>query len=199
MVNRKILSRSPLLLLLLLTSILFLSGSRNFGAQLCTKGDLDGDGITEEYNLTDHVLIVEEGSQEIWRSSHDYYIDSFSLGDINNDGEINLVVSLWKKGSFGEMKPFWHTGKDNDYKNHLFVYQLKENTFRHVWCSSNLDHPILSFDIKDNNGDGLNELVVEEGEYKKTLGENYVTDPNGTKRTVIWQWEEWGFRLQKIL
>lgn len=199
MVNKNVLLKSVLLLLLFLTTILFFPVSPNFAPQMYTEADLDGDGMTENYTLTDHTLTIKEGLQEIWTSPQDYYIDSFSLGDINNDGTVNLVISLWKKGSFGEMKPFWHTEKDNDYKNHLFVYQLQENMFKGVWCSSNLNRPILSFAIKDHNGDGLNELIVEEGQYKKTTKENYALDLNGTRQTVIGQWEEWGFRFQKSL
>lgn len=76
-----------------------------------------------------------------------------------------LVFSLWKKGSFGKIRPFWHTGDNDSYKNHLFVYKLEEDIFKPVWCSSDLDRPILSIDILDINDDGLYELVVNEGQY----------------------------------
>lgn len=185
------------LLLLLLAATLFFSAPGNSSTSIKEEGDLDGDGIAEEYVLTDHILTVMEGSRKLWTSPKGYDIDSFVLGDADNDGKENLVVSLWKKGSFGEMKPFWHSGKDEDYKNHLFVYQLQDNEIKQVWCSSNLDRPILSFSIRDYNGDGLNELIVEEGQYKKMTDKKYAADPHGTKQTTIWQWEEWGFRLQE--
>jgi hypothetical protein len=188
---------AALTVLLLLIAILLFSGSRNSCTPIRAEGDLDGDGAAEEYVLADHVLTVKEGAQQLWQSPKGYHIDSFALGDVENRGKETLVVSLWKKGSFGEMKPFWHKDKDEDYKNHLFVYQLQDNVFKQVWCSSNLDRPILSFSIRDINGDGLNELIVEEGQYKKTSGEKYAADPKGKRRTAIWQWEEWGFRLQE--
>ncbi|HBV85333.1 MAG TPA: hypothetical protein DEF42_01390 [Desulfosporosinus sp.] len=58
-------------------------------------------------------------------------------------------------GSFGSVKPFWLTGEDADYKNHLFVCQLKNKAMKQVWCSSDLDCPILSLTIRDWDGDGL--------------------------------------------
>jgi len=179
---------------LLLAAVLFLSGSGNSDPLIRAAGDLDADGIIEEYTLTESTLTVKEGEQDRWQSPQDYRVDSFALGDVDNDGKINLVISLWKKGSFGEMRPFWHTGEDDNYKNHLFVYKLRENTFKPVWCSSDLDRPILSFAIRDVNGDGMNELVVEEGQYHKVAGKRYAPDPDGLVQTTVWQWEEWGFR-----
>ncbi|MHC1723253.1 MAG: hypothetical protein AB9836_08635 [Aminipila sp.] len=162
---------------------------------VCTKGDLDGDGITEEYALTQHVLTITEGSKILWTSPESYQIDDFVLGDIDNDGKDNLVICLWKKGSFGKFRPFWHTEENIDYKNHLFVYELQGKRFRSVWCSSDLDRPILSFSIQDVNGDRLNELVVEEGQYKRISKDKYAIDPNGLVRNTVWKWDQWGFYL----
>lgn len=158
-------------------------------------GDLDGDGITEEYSLVDHCLTVREGEQDLWRSPRDWRVDNFALGDADNDGTINLVIILWKKGSFGSVKPFWLTREDVDYKNHLFVYRLKNKTMKQVWCSSDLDRPIISLTIRDYEGDGLNELVVEEGQYRKIDEEHYALDTNALVRTTVWRWDEWGFSL----
>ena len=163
-------------------------------APFCIKENLDNDGSYEEYILKDHVLTVTEAGKTLYESPGDYRIDSFALGDINNDGNLNLVVSLWKEGSFGSMKPFWHTGEDKSYKNHLFVYRLQADTFRPVWFSSNLDHPILSFGIVDANGDGQNELTVMEGRYKKISDEKYTVDPAAPKLETVWKWDEWGFQ-----
>lgn len=188
--------RAVVLLILLLLAVSLLSGTGNSKAITRAAGDLDGDGKAEEYSLIANTLSVSEGEKDIWKSLPDYRVDSFVLEDVDNNGTVNLVISLWKKGSFGEMRPFWHSGKDADYKNHLFVYKLQENTFQPVWCSSELDCPILSFTIRDINGDGRNELVVEEGQYKKVSGAMYAPDPDGIVRTTVWQWEEWGFVLR---
>lgn len=196
-------------LALLLAAVLLLSGSgsagsysgsggqvpENAAALTRASGDLDGDGMTEEYSLEDHAITVKEGGQILWKSPSEWRVDGFALGDADNDGKANLVFSLWKVGSFGEVRPFWHTGEDGSYKNHLFVYKLQDNSLKPVWCSSNLDRPILSFTVGDVNGDGLNELDVKEGRYVETEKERYAADPEGSARTAVWQWDEWGFRL----
>ena len=163
------------------------------GFQVLAGGDLDGDGITEEYSLVDHCLTVREGEQELWRSPRDWRIDNVALGDADNDGTINMVITLWKKGSYGSVKPFWLTSEDATYKNHLFVYRLKNKAMQQVWCSSNLDRPIISLTIRDCDSDSLNELVVEEGQYRKIDREHYTLDTNALVRTTVWRWDEWGY------
>ncbi|WP_242832369.1 hypothetical protein [Desulfosporosinus orientis] len=169
------------------------SGGNDFPVQ--AAADLDGDGITEEYSLVDHCLTVREGDEELWRSPRDWRVDTLALGDADNDGTLNMVITLWKKGSFGALKPFWLTGEDTGYKNHLFVYGLKDKTMKQAWCSSDLDQPIISLTIRDWDGDGLNELVVEEGQYRRIDGEEYTLNTHSQVRTTVWRWDEWGFGL----
>ena len=166
------------------------------GCQIHAAGDLDGDEITEDYSLVDHCLTVREGEEDLWQSPRDWCVDNVALGDADNDGTINMVLTLWKEGSFGSVKPFWLTGEDVGYKNHLFVYGLKNKAMKQVWCSSDLDRPIISLTIRDWDGDGLNELVVEEGQYRKIDGDHYILDTNALVRTTVWRWDEWGFTLK---
>lgn len=196
MVSRTI-NRAGMTLAFLLITVAMFSTPADSASSVRASGDLDSDGKMEEYILENSVLSVKEEGLPIWKSSEGWHVDGFSLGDVDNDGTVNLVFSLWKEGSFGKAKPFWHEGGDVSYKNHLFVYKLEGNTFRPVWCSSDLFRPIVSFDIKDADGDGLNDLVVLEGQYKKVSGERYTTDPDSEARATVWQWEEWGFHKIK--
>lgn len=166
-----------------------------FSSHTRAVGDLDGDGTQEEYLLVDHSLTSKEGEEYLWRTPTAWQVDSFALGDIDNDGTVNLVFTLWKTGSFETVKPFWQTGKDAGYKNHLFVYRLKDKNMEQVWCSSDLDRPVISFSIRDVDGDGKNELVIKEGQYRKVSGERYTLGNRALARTHIWHWDEWGFRL----
>lgn len=156
-------------------------------------GDLDGDGNPETYALIGHSLTVREGGRILWRSDRDWRVEGFALGDVDNDGTRELALSLWKTGSFGALKPFWYTGEDTSYKNHLFVFRLTGDTLHPVWCSSDLPCPIVSFSIGDTDGDGLNELITEEGAYRRVEGERYELDTGELARTTVWQWEGWGF------
>ena len=180
-----------LVLAALLAVCLVMAGDTASGVR--AAGDLDGDGRPETYSLIGHRLTVREGGRVLWRSDRAWRVDSFALGDVNNDGTGELTLSLWKTGSFGALKPFWHTGEDTSYKNHLFVYQLREDTVHPAWCSSDLARPIVSFAIRDADGDGLNELVTEEGAYRQVAGERYELDTGKATKTMVWQWRDWGF------
>jgi hypothetical protein len=180
-----------LALIALLAVCLFTAGAR--GAIAYRAGDIDGDGAREAYTLARHRLTVREGGRVLWRTDSDWRVEAFALGDIDHDGDDELVLTLWKKGSYGKLKPFWHTGEDISYKNHLFVYRLTEDGFRPVWCSSDLARPIVSFSIMDADGDGRSELVTEEGAYRQVAGERYALDTGKPTRTTVWQWEGWGF------
>lgn len=145
--------------------------------------DLDQDGKNEDYSLQDGKLKVATGSQIIWQSPDDWWVDDFFLGDSNNDSVPELNLLVWKSGSFGPHKPFWLTREDMSIKNHLFIFKLVEGSFKPVWQSSNLDRPNYEAGLEDLDGDGKNELVVTEGNYD---------DPK-VRKAGIWKWNGWGF------
>lgn len=145
--------------------------------------DLDQDGACENYSLQDGKLKVATGSQTIWQSQDDWWVDDFFLGDANNDSVPELNLLVWKSGSFGPHKPFWITQEDMSIKNHLFIFKLAGGALKPVWQSSNLDRPNYEAALADPDGDGKNELIVTEGDY----------DDLKKREVGIWKWNGWGF------
>jgi len=158
------------------------------------RADLNRNGVQERYVLCRGRLLVTEGTGTLWQSPAAWRVDDFTLGDADNDGTVELLLSVWRRGSFGRHRPFWFRGEDAGYKNHLFVYRLAEDTVKPVWLSSNLDRPVISMAVKDVDGDRENELVVQEGTYRSLRGEVYTADTRNA-RTVILRWDEWGFTV----
>ncbi len=154
-------------------------------AQCC---DLDRDNTPEQYVLQKGRLTIWVSNELLWESPADWQIESFVLGDANNDGADDLLLVLWKKGSYGSSKPFWVNGPDTEWTNHLFVYGLVCGHVKPVWMSSALICPILTLEVQDINCDGKNELVVLEG--SPLEARSPVSDGN---RTIVLQWQGWGF------
>jgi len=150
--------------------------------------DLDNDSIFENYNLENGKLIITENKKTIWQSPSNWWIDDFVIADSNNDGVLDINLSLWKAGNFGSSKPFWIDENEMSVKNHFFVLDFVDNKVKQIWCSSNLSNPNCEFKIADINNDGKNELIVIEGDYsqrpKYKCNGNYV---------AIWKWNNWGF------
>ena len=122
----------------------------------------------------------------IWQSPSNWWIDDFVLADSNNDGIVDINLSLWKSGSFGTSKPFWVKENDMSVKNHFFVLDFSDGSIKQVWGSSNLVEPNCEFKIADVDNDGKKDLVVVEGDYsqKPECDGNYV---------AVWKWNDWGF------
>ena len=177
-------------------------GARTNSAAQIQEYDLDQDGRTETYLLKNKQLSVTQDGQEIWRSPADWQVTAFVLADATNDGQDDLLLVVWKEGSFGRDKPFWVKEEDTQLSNHLFVLNLLQGQLKPVWFSSALDRPIQSLTVRDFNQDGKNELVVQEepvGESRTpwTRLRNLVFGTPGSAAadttTTYWQWQSWGF------
>lgn len=161
-------------------------------SQLLT-GDSDGDGQLETYQLAEGQVTVKTENTILWESDPTWKVTGLVLADADNDGQEEMLLVLWKEGSFGASRPMWMQEEDTAYSNHLFMYRLVAGRMKPVWCSSALDYPILQLQVEDNDGDGLQELVVTEG---PAAGPLYSIRQFYSQKQTTWQWQEWGFVLE---
>lgn len=153
------------------------AGSEN----VIISGDTDGSGMAASYQLINNQVRVWEDQQMIWESPAEWKIEQILLADADNDGIEELLMVLWKYGSFGDVSPFWHEREDKSYCCHLFMYRLQAGRMRAVWCSSAVGSPIES--IRETTGpDQKWSLLVRE---KAKLPFLYTQS--------VWQWQDWGF------
>jgi len=149
--------------------------------------DLNKDRTVETYELKVGQLTITSNNKTVWQSPTTWWIDSFRLADVNNDGTADINMSVWKQGSFDKYLPIWQNQNDMSIKNHFFVFDLNEKLEVHpVWQSSNLAKPNCNFDIYDINNDGKNELITQEGDYL----EDYSCK---TTNYGVWNWDQFGF------
>ena len=157
--------------------------------------DLDGDGLPERLELQGHELRLYSRSHEVWRSDSGWDVTQAILADADNDGRIEIVFALWKPFVPWPIDRFYNTSspiaENQDaagLSSHLFLYHWDGERCRPAWCSSALADPIREFAIRDEDGNGENELVVLEGSY---------AEPHHTpaRYTTLWCWNGWGFSL----
>jgi poly-gamma-glutamate capsule biosynthesis protein CapA/YwtB (metallophosphatase superfamily) len=159
---------------------------KNYNVTKIRVRDLDNDKALEIYALQNGVLTVQENLTRVWQSDENWWVDDFEIADSNNDESLEINMSVWRPGNFGEDMPAWEQENDMSIKNHFFVYQFNETGMRPLWQSSNLDAPNCEFEFFDIDKDSKLELIVIEGEYQddhRCLG----------KHVAVWEWREWGF------
>ncbi len=169
-------------------------------SEIVLEGDLNDNGMPEKYAHKNFRLKVYEDDKILWESPAEYKIDHVAIGDVTGDGRGNLLICVWKKGSFGRYRPFWHHGKDDEYKHHLFIYEYKDGRFKPRWFSSSLLRPITDMELIQNDDVGNQhlKLFVVEGKYKKAPFGKHTVDRKASitqGRSSIWEWDKWGFSL----
>lgn len=150
------------------------------------QADLDNNSFPEIYTLKNNRLTITIGDNNVWQSPADWRVDNFILADSNNDGIVEINLSVWKIGDFGTSQPFWIKNNDLSLKNHFFIFSFVKGKIQPLWQSSNLEAPNCDFMFADVDGDGRNDLVVIEGDYSQppACQGNYA---------AVWKWNGWGF------
>lgn len=187
----KLILKRAAIITLLLVVILGLAVSYKWGASSQSiYGDIDGNGSREMYVLKNQQLKVFENNRQLWQTPREWQVKQVRLADADNDKQTELLLVIWKKGSFGKSKPFWFTGPDDKYTCHLFLYRLRSGRMKELWCSSALQYPIINLEVKDSDADGLNELNVREG---PETGFAYPLRQLFFHQDTKWIWKDWGF------
>ncbi len=130
-----------------------------------------------EAKLKDRTFGLYRNDTKIWGSEWDWSVQDFCLADIDSDGAEELLLLVWKRGSYGDHRPFWVKRNDCDCAQHIFIYRQepeRDTYVRAIWMSSALP-PILEM---ETDGERI-----------------YITDPDGSVSS--WRWEGFGLKLEQ--
>ncbi len=136
--------------------------------------DLEKDGTCETIVLKNRTMQVFSQEEIIWESEQQWKISDFLIGDINRDGCDEILMLVWKHGSYGDYTPFWDEN-DNGFSQHIFIFQWIDERLDPIWMSSTLRPQVDSWELTDEN---TIRIIIDSGEDTR------------------WIWGQWG--LERI-
>ncbi len=132
-----------------------------------------------DFTLRKKVLTIKDNAtgEILYESPKEWLVSDYFYFDVDHDGEKDVVMMVWKQGSFGEHKPFWHKGKDNKWTQHIFIYNWDSERSDRLdprWMSSGLGIKVHKVYIDEKN-------------------RVHFIDDKGNE--TVWQWLGWGLTL----
>lgn len=130
--------------------------------------------------LKDRRIEVRNGGKDgevVWQTKSDWFVQDIVIKDIDRDGREEMILLVWKHGSYGDHMPFWVKKNDKALKQHIFIYKndvKREFKIRAIWMSSQIEYEISS--ISSGTDSFLN-----------------VTHRTGVTR--VWSWRDFGLKL----
>ncbi len=75
-----------------------------------------------------HPFMKRDQSELIWKTPADWQVQDVLVMDVDRDQQEELVLLVWKHGSYGRHLPIWKKKNDIRLEQHIFIYRLQENT-----------------------------------------------------------------------
>ena len=119
---------------------------------------------------------AENDTGVIWDSPTEVKVQKVLSCDIDNDKTDELVLLCWKKGRYGEHKPFWVEKDEDTWSQHLYVYEYNSEKISPKWMSS-----YIGQDVADITFNG------KEAPYTRL----WFRAPDDQMSS--WMWDSWGF------
>ena len=134
-----------------------------------------------QITLTGKTVRVSYKDTMIWTTEKDVKVQKALSADIDRDGQDELILLCWRKGHYGDVKPIWVEEDEDDWVQHIFVYECLEGDVKAKWMSSYIGKDILDVTIKETGNIGCFLCL---------------TDSDGEE--TLWMWDSWGFTKVNI-
>ena len=133
---------------------------------VCTEAD-----GPEKIILQNRELTVLQDGVEVWRPDAGIKVQDVLWEDIDHDEEPELMLLCWKRGRYGNSRPFWVTEDEPIWSQHIFLYDWEAGLMQPIWMASDLGMEVEQWSFHERN-----RLLL--------------TDRTG--RTTAWDWITWG-------
>jgi len=139
----------------------------------------DASGVYE-ISLNRKAVTVLYEDHVIWTSPEGVRVQAALSCDIDNDGTDELLLLCWKKGRYGEHRPFWVERDERTWSQHLFVYEYAQREIRPKWMSSYIGQDVAAVVVRDGASPGKHLTLLS---------------PDGEMSS--WFWDSWGFTKEE--
>lgn len=132
---------------------------------------LSGQEIT--IRLEHKTVTVLQEHAVLWQSEEDIPVQDVLWADIDHDDEPELMLLCWKRGRYGESRPFWVTEEEKTWSQHIYIYDWTGETMKPIWMASDIGREVTQWRFTEED-----RLLL--------------TDREGT--VTAWDWLSWGLR-----
>lgn len=129
-----------------------------------------------EIRLAQKAVSILRAGSLLWSSPKEVRVQSAVSGDIDGDGEEELILLCWKRGRYGRCRPFWVEKDERGWSQHIFVYEYDSGKVTPKWMSSYIGQEVGQMQI-DASMPPRSRL--------------WLTEPGGMDSR--WVWDSWGF------
>lgn len=130
-------------------------------------------GEPERIELTRRTVTVLNHGEAVWQSDREIQVQDILWCDIDHDGERELLLLCWKRGRYGDSRPFWVTEDETSWSQHIFIYDWTADGIRPIWMASDI---------------GLEAAAWRFDETQRLV----ITDRDGAQSA--WDWISWGLK-----
>ena len=131
----------------------------------------DGPDEPEEICLKDKAVRVCLDGETVWETEAGIRVQDVLWCDIDRDDARELLLLCWRRGRYGDSRPFWVEEDEQSWSQHIFIYRWTGATMQPAWMASELGREVESWSFDD-----ARRLVL--------------TDRRGQE--TAWDWLSWG-------
>ena len=128
-------------------------------------------GAPEEIVLEGRQVTVCDHGEAVWQTGREIRVQDVLWGDIDHDGAGELMLLCWKRGRYGDSRPFWVTEDERSWSQHIYLYDWDQGEIRPIWMASDI---------------GLEAAGWSFDEERRLV----ITERDGTQSA--WDWISWG-------
>jgi hypothetical protein len=181
--------------------------TRTVPVEPTTRVDFNRDGLAERLVLDNGRLRISSGAGTVWQSPSDWTVLQAEIGDLNQDGNPEAVLLVWRPFHPWPVDQWLPNGgriagfHDNEGNScHIILIGWRDSQYREMWAGSALAEPVRSFAVADLNGDDLQELATLEGSYSDFRLSPWVFGGSAPARALkVWEWNGFGFSVVSVI